>query len=386
MRRVLITRTVSSHYAAVDLFYQELVQGFNELGWKVEGAARMQPDRWFEILKTEPDLAVALALIPYPFTPNDPAPFAELSTPIIQLTVDHPLMLSYHAVQQMLAPLPNRIVTCIDRSQVREHPTFFGAQQRACFLPHGGCRPRSGSVAPDDERPYNVVFSGSHPSLKQLEQMQATLPAPLRVIVQHMVKRTLDGPLPIFLDTLEEALAFRGMAYDESLFEFARMAYVCWDQYLRTYRRERLLSHLEEVRMPVHIWGRGWNSFPSQGVHLFEGELSMSDTIERYQKAKIVLHISPNFPEGSHERVFTGMLAGAAVVLDRNPYWEKHFKDGQECLMFDLAEPQQLAASLQRLLSDPSLRTEIAARGQARALEAHTWRHRAEELSKLKNV
>lgn len=58
--------------------------------------------------------------------------------------------------------------------------------------------------------------------------------------------------------------------------------------------------------------------------------------------SKIVLNTMTWFKAGAHDRIFNGMLAGAAVVTDDSTYLRRTFTDGKELVMFSLKELQTL--------------------------------------------
>lgn len=105
------------------------------------------------------------------------------------------------------------------------------------------------------------------------------------------------------------------------------------------------------------------------------------------QDAKIVLSTMTWFKDGTHDRVFNGMLQGAVAVTDSSGYMKEEFGGykepkgrEEELLFFELEELDKLPVQIQELLSDPKRAQQIANRGYQKAKQFHTWRARAIEL------
>lgn len=94
--------------------------------------------------------------------------------------------------------------------------------------------------------------------------------------------------------------------------------------------------------------------------------------------AKIVLNTMTWFKAGAHDRIFNGMLAGAAVVTDDSSYLQREFTDGRELVMFSLKEMKSLPERVFELFGHMQSAQQMADRGYQAAKEKHTWKNRAE--------
>jgi spore maturation protein CgeB len=75
-------------------------------------------------------------------------------------------------------------------------------------------------------------------------------------------------------------------------------------------------------------------------------------------------------------RVYDALACGAMVVSDHLPELAERFGDA----VATYRTPDDLQATVVRLLADPAERAERAARGRAQVLAAHTFRHRVDAL------
>ena len=89
-------------------------------------------------------------------------------------------------------------------------------------------------------------------------------------------------------------------------------------------------------------------------------------------------------PASSTARPFELAMAGAAIVS--NPYAsvERWFEPGRELLVVENAE--EAIASYRELTTDPSAAEELGRRARERALDEHTYAHRARKLLSLLGI
>jgi Glycosyl transferases group 1 len=237
----------------------------------------------------------------------------------IQLLVDHPL-------ERQISP--GATVGCVDRTHIEAVTRYFGDHHRPFFLPHAGCC-LDGPGDPYADRDIDILFSGG-----------------------------FEDPRPYALEIPTEPLDL----------EHARTLFHPWDRHQRFSRREQVLRALGQAGIAVDVWGMGWDQLREREPHRFHDPVPFDQILALYRRAKVVLHVGPNFPCGSHERVFSAMMAGAAVLCDRNPYWEETLTG--RCAMYDLDDLPSLARAL---LNDRGRRTALAAAGRAEAFASHTW-------------
>jgi spore maturation protein CgeB len=95
-----------------------------------------------------------------------------------------------------------------------------------------------------------------------------------------------------------------------------------------------------------------------------------------YAKSKIVLNSSPHLKGGLQERILNGMLRDALVVTNDCLGIRNAFDVSEEVVTYNHFETEKLNDRINHLLSNKSLREEIAGRGRKRACLEHTWDER----------
>ena len=86
----------------------------------------------------------------------------------------------------------------------------------------------------------------------------------------------------------------------------------------------------------------------------------------------------------STARPFELAMSGAAVVSNPNAGIDRWFEPGRELLVVESAD--ESVAAYTELLADPGAAEELGARARERALDEHTWAHRARRLLELLDV
>ncbi|MBS0622650.1 MAG: glycosyltransferase family 1 protein [Verrucomicrobia bacterium] len=341
MPHILLCRVEESQYSVLDCFSDQLKEAFVSLGCEVE---------WFEGEGQQGDLCISIGALPP----------ASCAMRCLVWMVDHPFYIDPFEGDLMIG--------CVDRTHLSDLDKFGLFTGAALFLPHAGSV-SLGQVA--KERPIDLLFSGTFISPDFYREQILQLPSLLRRIA---------------LPALEAALAHDALSFEEALGReelieaknrpIIRFLHTLWDRAVRGIRRRQALDLLAEAGYRVHLIGRGWEG----SCHEVEEPLDYAQLLERFKEAKIVLHLGVNFPAGSHERVFSAQLAGAAVISESNAYWQEVYTDGKEIRLFHWKQLKELPAIVHQLLSSDHERLTLARHGQESALASHTWEHRAAQI------
>ena len=314
----------------------------------------------------------------------------ELKIPCINILMDHPFC--YHTA---LASAPkNSVVLCTDRNHMNYVSRFYPHIPVAGYLPHAG-KETKGRKKPIRERTIDVLYAGGLSrtfAKKTIPDLSKYADMNVRTICEETWQKLLEHPDKTTEAALEETLLEQGL-----FFEDARLAEIIADLhfidlYAVSHFREKTLRALAESGIKIVLYGAGWEDcewIQRPNVH-YGGRVPAEEIVEKMQDAKIVLSTMTWFKDGTHDRVFNGMLQGAAAVSDTSVYMKEEFRgfkrpgqaDERELVLFELQEISSLPEQIKELLNDDVLLQSIADRGYRKAKEEHTWHNRTKELQK----
>lgn len=310
--------------------------------------------------------------------------YDRMRTLFVTSLMDHPV---YHT-ERLSAPVQRALVLCVDRTHARFLHRLAKSSRSTGFLPHGGMQAAgSGETGPD--RDLDVVFSGTYVDPDSIRARWMELPDPLRRVLEDASTLALADPTLPIVDAIERALHHHQLWLEHSPASGAVRLTQAVDTFIRARRRQVSLAGLAEGGVHLDLFGDNWETAPfSRGSSVrVHPSVDYSAMLQVMQRAKVVLNILPGFPDGSHDRVFCGMLNGAVVATDTNPYLSEFLRDGENSILVPThAPPAILADRLRELLPQKLLLRDWAARGRDIARFQHTWAHRAEAIDTLAEI
>lgn len=316
----------------------------------------------------------------------------ELNIPCVNILMDHPF-----CYKDALDHAPrNAVVLCTDRNHMRYLERFYPEIPMIGYLPHAG-KELPLSRRPIADREIDVLYAGglskTHAGnimadLKKYHSFDA------EALCFRAYQDLIANPFKTTEQALEEALSTEGLMLSEKELKdiIADLHFV--DLYAVSYYREKTVQTLAEQGISIQIYGVGWEDCP--WIHRpnvnYGGRIPAEEVVAKMQDAKIVLSTMTWFKDGTHDRVFNGMLQGAVAVSDTSGYMKEEFcgfcdtarpkEDNRELIFFELEELDKLPAQVQELLDNPGMAQQIADRGYAKAKQFHTWKARALELER----
>lgn len=314
----------------------------------------------------------------------------ELHIPCVNILMDHPFR--YH---RFLLQAPERgIVLCPDYNHVEYIRRFYPNISRAEYLAHGGIPQTSPLIAGNEtpkpilERTIDVLYAGSLsryaaeglvPDLGNITDYDGF------DLSQSVLSELLRSPERTTESVMEEYFVRHGLHFpDERLREeMARLRFL--DTYAVSFFREQAVRYLVENGIRVTVYGQGWEQceWAANPNLTCGGVISPDEVVRKMGDAKIVLNTMTWFKNGTHDRVFNGMLAGAGVVSDTSVYMEKEFADKQEIACFNLPEIGKLPTLVKGMLEEPGRLERMASAGYEKAYKNHTWESRAKEILEI---
>ncbi len=304
----------------------------------------------------------------------------QLQIPCINILVDHPYWYS-----RILHEMPaTGIVLCVDRGHMDYVNRFYPQIAMNGFLAHGGT-PMDREPKTIAERSYDVLYAGSlyadYIATQKPDFSKWDFQA--EQICEQAIQTLLSNPGNTIEKVLEDVLHSHGIGMSEEELSQFISSCVYIERVVSSHYREQILAAVARAGISLQLYGAGWERcdwVKLPNVH-YGGMISPSEVLEQMGDAKIVLNTLPWFKDGSHERVFNGMLRGAVVCSETSGYLE-------EVLPSDVWEPfglsgeelDSLPERIAGLLQDTYKMQQIASAGYELAMEKHTWQARAKEL------
>jgi hypothetical protein len=389
-------------YDTMDLFTDELMQAFGEMGYPIMALDAECMEESLEGLSaylgvpcrknpTQADLSGTAACIAFNnmgYNLCEDMGFnlwEQYGIPYYNIQMDHPF---HYADKLRCAPSTTRLY-CIDRGHVGYVKRFFPNIPWVDFLPHAGTAvdERDMEILPLEKRPVDVLYAGSLskyrielliPDFEQFRGFDAgeLCSQVLQELVAHP-SRTTEEVLEQYLGELELPISEEQLGSYISQFRFL-------DAYAVSFFREQAVRLLVESGIRVAVYGEGWDltDWSDNPNLVFCGKVTAPEILPLMHQSKIVLNTLTWFKDGSHDRIFNGMLAGAVVVTDSSRYLKEQFENHKELEFFELEEIGGLPAIVDDVLGDLQWAQQIADRGRMAAQKNHTWAHRAKEIER----
>ncbi len=314
--------------------------------------------------------------------------------PFYNIMMDHP----FHYKKALDAAPEQMILLCMDRGHAAYVQRFFSNIKDVRFFPHAGielppvaasagtAEMRTGRL-PICKRQIDVLYAGGLsrcaaegliPDLGRIVEFDAFS------LVRRALERLIVEPQLTTEYVIEQCLRDEHLIFEDTKLGeiISELRFV--DSFAVSFFREQAVRSLIMHGITVTVFGTGWDRVEWQdsgpGELVYGGEIPPRQVLELMNRSRVVLNTMTWFKRGAHDRIFNGMLAGAAVVSDTSEYMQEHFTDGQELRLFDLQDINSLAEIVQMLLKDTDQAQRLADCGYQAAAEHHTWKNRLQEV------
>ncbi len=380
-------------YDTLDLFTKHLKDAFEALGFSSfvydAGAERESKERLLSLLRQEKSwtgarrfACVTFNNLGYNLDLSDGSNLWEFfDIPYINILMDHP----FHYEKPLQKAPVTSIVLCTDLNHVKYIRRWFRHIRRTDFLPHAGVE-LGGRHKPLAERGIDVLYAGALP-IYTVTRMIPDLDSIPETDGQRMAQEVLQELVKHPGKTTEEVMEAYLRAVCEELPEHrireitVKMRFL--DSYATSFFREQAVRILVESGIKVTAYGTGWDQCEWSGHPClnYGGKVLAPQILPLMNDSKIVLNTMTWFKAGAHDRIFNGMLAGAAVVTDDSAWLRREFKDKKELVLFSLEQICTLPERVLELFGHLKQAQEMADCGYRAAKEGHTWKSRAELIA-----
>lgn len=371
-------------YASLDLFTMDMADEFIKMGHEVmiynvkDTATSLQN---FAKFATKPiDFALGYNNLGFnmELTPGRNI-WDDLGVLFINILMDHP----FHYRSALMAAPKNCAVLVCDRNHVGYITRFFGNIPMVAFLPHGGNHFNPGSKISD--RHIDVFYAGGL-SRDLVKQIMPVCSKYTKFDGKKMIEEVYDYLVANSSELTENAIEkylidHNVQVSDDELSEIITDFRVV-DSFATSYYREKTIETLVEAGIDVTVCGRGWDNckcFNNPHFH-YGGFVSPEDVAKMMCDSKIVLNTMTWFKDGSHDRVFNGMLARAVSITDVSGYMKETVSDKENGILFELDKIDELPDIIKNILSDEKIAQKIADAGYEYACNEHMMKHRAKDI------
>lgn len=298
----------------------------------------------------------------------------------INILMDHP----FHYRTALLNAPRNCAVLCCDRNHVDYIMRFFPNIPMAAFLPHGGNHFETGDLLAN--RGIDVFYAGG----LSKDLVQQIMPVCSKYgmfdgkkMTEEVYDYLINNPSELSEKAIEQYLKDRKVAVtDDELSEIITDFRVV-DSFATSFYREKTIETLVDNGVDVMVCGRGWEDCKCfKNPHFkYGGFIPAKNVVKVMCNSKIVLNTMTWFKDGSHDRVFNGMLAKAVAITDTSGYMKEVMEQKRNGIMFELPEINELPDIVRDVLGNCTRAQEMADAGYDLAKNNHMMRHRAADIA-----
>ena len=376
-----------SQYGSLRLHIDQLAAALAGLGHGAEIIDLTAADAVAQLnasFQSPPDCYFGIGGVGSDVKANDASVYDALGVVYASLYVDHPI----HHIPRLSTPIRRNAALFLDRSHVQFMTAWTRGKglSQLGFLPPGAnelAEPLDTSDEAFARRDIPVLFTGTYRGTPAMPWRQEA-DTPARTAIEAVAQRmAADARLPL-LDALKLALAdeFQAELTGDLFNDFVPLLQAP-QAFAEAYHRDRLLHALGRGGTPLTIYGAGWEPLLAAYPSFTHGGLgSFEETLHLLRRARLVLNANNGFVAGGHERVFTAMCGGAAVISDESKYYAEAFKPGREMATYAWSKLEAVPGQIAGLLADPTALAALARAGAKRALAEHSWTARAAKLVK----
>ena len=299
----------------------------------------------------------------------------KIDGPFFDYILDHPLF-HYNCLN---ANLKNLNGIFLDEAQEAYVKRYYPRVKQTLTMPLGAAEAVTGGGKTETD---TVLFMGTYDDPDSIYEMVSLSPEPLKTYMKELIEMRIEDPVLPMEAGFRELLKAHGEELPDDQFALLMNAMYPVDAFIRDYFRKAVLDALLAEKLPVTVFGEGWEKYSCGDEHSLRREpaVPFALSFERITKAHVLLNVSPIFNRGMHDRVPAGMANHAVVLTDENPYLRRTFTDGKELLFYSLEKPDTLCEQAERTLTDVRLREKIAASAYETFEREYTWKRRAEQI------
>ena len=312
-----------------------------------------------------------------------------LDIPFINWIVDHPL----EHYSDLSCTSKNYNVICVDQNHREFVNRYFPDVKSAFFLPLGGLGDIdtvSEGYDSFSEREFDVVLTAGLMEPTEIKRSFLSMPQDFREIVlgwtDYMEHNINLAPEEALKRVLKDKYGDIEVP-DELYFNLAKIGNQAVF-YIRTWIRKKIVKTIMDSGLKFHLFGSGWDELNSQSPDsgaILHGDIPIDETVSLMKRTKLAINIMPMFKAGTHDRIATAQINGAAVLTDTNDYIDRLYGD-DEILKYRLDDIVSLPDRIKSIRDDMERLYSVAVNGQRKAKESLSWDSTGEQLYEILKI
>lgn len=340
------------------------------------------------------DLVISFGIVNNPKLDDGSYLYNVVNTTVLAIYVDHP---AYH-INSLTENIKNFLCCFNDKQHVDYANEILPNHHKiAFFLPQGGLieNIEEESSLKDfktyvEKKTIDILFSGTYMEKESILLENKDYPSTLIYETFELFIKddylSIQGAFKIIFDKYKIKFSNIGKVQLSNL-------YKTFQNYVRAYSRILVIKKLAENDFNITICGAGWDDFVKEYKNIdYKGPLNINDNLELIKQAKILVNITPTLRNGSHERIFSGMLNSAVVFTDRSSYYDEYFENDKNILYYSFNDLDEDINNLKKLLINDKKLFDMSQNAYKIAKKYHTWENRVDtildmvKLSKLMDI
>lgn len=305
--------------------------------------------------------------------------FDLFNCPIYQLDLDYPIYIR----DQLDIPLNNHFILCGNDRYISVIKEIMPHIKDAFFFPMTGREAKT--LVNWRDRKHQVVFIGTYNDYREYLKGLDAVDEEIKTIALTLFNVMKEDVSLDQTSAMEKTLDILGIEIDrKEMFEWfqviGQMAMAAF-----AYHRERVVDMILAGGVHLTVFGDSWKTSPFFGNSnlVILPAVDEEGYVEVLSETKVSINVMYGNRSGFTERYGYSMLNGAVCLSERSDYIEKHFRDEEEILYYDLSSLKDLVEKIQRILGDEKASIRISEKAKDKVLKEHTWGNRAEKFLKL---
>ncbi len=381
IRRIDLFMPLNSQYAVLHYFTKKLYEALLRAGvdCRILVAEKHNPRPFLtQLFSDPPDCTLSFNGV----LPDEEGRFLSemIKIPHVCMLVDSPLQFI------PLAQSSYNILACVDRGACQFFKNLQGKE--TLFIPHA--TDNSLTYSQDAHRPYEVLVMATCIDYEAIaKNWKAKYSKPLVDAIFEAVRITLSDQTTYFADALAETVESYSKKHREINIQSLDIISILdeIEAYIIGYDRIRLIKSIKDAHIDIfgntkELWKYYLGKQSNCTIH---GPLPFEEAFQKMKETKILLNSCVVNKGGGHERIFSGMACGAAVLTNENIYLKETFEEGKNILFYTEETLDTVNDRINNLLTDEPKRAILAKNGSHTVHHHHTWDQRVEVLLKELN-